>query len=83
MTNELTAPRLDILNSPIPFGGKGRTLTSTELKALRTHGYKCSTGWTVVRTGGDADWIGAAYRPHRRCGGFSSVGLVLTWETSV
>ncbi len=75
--------RLNILNSPIPFGGKGRNLTSSELKTLRTHGYKCSTGWKVIRTGGDdADWIGAAYRPHRRCGGFSSVGVVLTWGAS-
>jgi len=73
--------RLNILNSPIPIGGKGRTLTSSELKTLRTHGYKCSTGWKVIRTGGDdADWIGAAYRPHD--GGLSNVGVVLTWGAS-
>mgnify|MGYP000265119617 CR=1 FL=1 len=60
------AERLDILNSSIPMGGKGRNLTSSELKTLRTYGYKCSTGWRVVRTGGDADWIGAAYRSEER-----------------
>jgi len=73
--------RLNILNSPIPFGGKGRNLTSAELKTLRTHGYKCSTGWKVIRTGGDdADWIGAAYRPQD--GGLSNAGVVLTWGAS-
>jgi len=74
------AERLDILNSSIPMGGKGRNLTSSELKTLRTYGYKCSTGWRVVRTGGDADWIGAAYRPQG--GSLSNVGVVLTWGAS-
>ena len=75
------AERLDILNSSIPMGGKGRNLTSSELKTLRTYGYKCSTGWKVIRTGGDdADWIGAAYRPQD--GGLSNAGVILTWGAS-
>ena len=75
--------RLNILNSSIPIGGKGRNLTSSELKTLRTHGYKCSMGWKVIRTGGDdADWIGAAYRPHRRLGVYAPVGVLLTWGAS-
>lgn len=53
--------RAPILNSPIPVGGRG--LTSTECKALRGLGYRCSESWTVIRQVGDIDNLGILYKP--------------------
>ncbi len=52
-----------ILSKPIPEGGFGRSLTSTEVRKLRACGVpKVSTRCVVVQAG--APHIGTLYRPN-------------------
>ena len=63
-----------VLKKPIPFGGKGRNLTSSECKALRNLGVSCSESYMVNRLQ-DLDYRGALYRPAEN--GYSSVGITV------
>ena len=68
--------RIAILNSPIPFGGFGRHLTSRECKNLRDAGYKCSTSWIVVRAFDSPD-NGIIYYPCKT-GGYNHADIYVT-----
>ena len=41
--------RVAVLNSEIPAGAWGRSLTSAECKRIRAQGYSCSERWIVSR----------------------------------
>jgi hypothetical protein len=58
-----TGARAPVLNSPIPTGGFGRALTSSECRRLRALGWSCSTRWIVVRQVHDLDRLGIVYAP--------------------
>ena len=66
--------RAAVLRKPIPVGGFGRTLTSTECRDLRTLGWSCSTSWIVVRQVSNMPHLGIVYQPgHER--GYSHAGI--------
>lgn len=65
---------LSILNSEIPAGGYGRTLTSAELSNLRKSGRPCSRGWIVLRYA-DSPTRGIVYRPARN-GGYDNANIL-------
>ena len=68
--------RIAILNSPIPFGGFGRKLTSTECKKLRANGHKCSETWIVTRAY-DSPHNGIVYYPCKT-GGYNHANIYVT-----
>lgn len=52
-----------ILNSPIPHGGFGRAITSSEARSLRALGYRVRRGTIVVRCYSERDDQGHIYSP--------------------
>ena len=65
-----------ILNKPIPQGGFGRRLTSSEIKKIRANGWKCGKNWIVVRAY-DSSSAGIVYSPCKT-GGFNHAGIYVT-----
>lgn len=57
-----------VLNSPIPFGGWGRLLTSTEVQSLKKLGYRVTRRFVVIRIAHDEDSRGIVYEPEGRTG---------------
>jgi len=52
-----------ILESAIPLGGFGHTLTTTECRKLTALGLPCTERHIVVRTAVDTPWYGRLYAP--------------------
>ena len=65
----------NILNSEIPIGGFGRSLTSAECKKLRDAGISCSERWAVVRRN-DSPTTGILYYP-AASGGLTNAGVIV------
>jgi hypothetical protein len=65
-----------ILRSPIPTGGFGRKLTSTERRDLRSSGVAAKLGGIVIRSSSDAEWRGYVYNPAKG-GGYSSLNATV------
>lgn len=69
-----TSNRAKILNSPIPMGGFGRTLTSAECRALRSLGWTVSERYIVTRQVSDIAELGIIYHP-APTGGYNHAGI--------
>jgi hypothetical protein len=65
-----------VLNSPIPQGFYGRNLTSTECKALRALGVRCSERYIVTRHAESAHY-GIIYKPSHQGSGFDNTGVTV------
>ncbi|MGA4279081.1 hypothetical protein ACI2VH_21025 [Ralstonia nicotianae] len=62
-TGSSTHNRAAILNSPIPAGHFGRSLTSAECRTLRTLGWSVSERCIVIRSVSDWNYYGSVLRP--------------------